>query len=224
MLAELDPLITAGLLPAPRLRATAEVGPWFALIVDDIDGKQPSLPWRDGQLGMVLSALDRLAGVPAPAALPAITDVPAEDFTSWRTLAANPGIGGLDPWSRSRLDTLAAMEATWQCHAAGETLLHADIRADNVLLTGDRIVFVDWPHACRGAAFVDLVFFAPSMALQGGPAPAELLARSRSAHTTGGNRSRPWCARSPGTSRTGHCCRRRPACRRSAPSRPRRPK
>ena len=38
---------------------------------------------------------------------------------------------------------------------------------------------VDWPHACRGAAFVDLVCFAPSVAMQGGPGPAELLARSR---------------------------------------------
>jgi len=63
-------------------------------------------------------------------------------------------------------------------------LLHADIRADNLLLTGDggagnRVMVVDWPHACRGAAFVDLVAFAPSVAMQGGPEPAELLARSR---------------------------------------------
>jgi len=76
------------------------------------------------------------------------------------------------------------MEATWTTHAAGDTLLHADIRADNLLLTGegvasDRVMVVDWPHACRGAAFVDLVAFAPSVAMQGGPEPAELLARSR---------------------------------------------
>jgi hypothetical protein len=37
---------------------------------------------------------------------------------------------------------------------------------------------VDWPHACRGAAFTDLVLFAPSVAMQGGPGPAELLAWS----------------------------------------------
>jgi hypothetical protein len=47
-------------------------------------------------------------------------------------------------------------------------------------------VVVDWPHACRGAAFVDLVAFAPSVAMQGGPEPADLLARSR----TGQNVSR----------------------------------
>jgi Ser/Thr protein kinase RdoA (MazF antagonist) len=57
-------------------------------------------------------------------------------------------------------------------------LLHTDIRADNLLLAGDGAVVVDWPHACRGAAFADLVFFAPSVAMQGGPEPPALLARS----------------------------------------------
>jgi aminoglycoside phosphotransferase (APT) family kinase protein len=47
-------------------------------------------------------------------------------------------------------------------------LLHADIRADNILLTRQRAMVVDWPWA-RGAAFTDLVLFAPSVALQGGP-------------------------------------------------------
>jgi hypothetical protein len=41
------------------------------------------------------------------------------------------------------------------------------------------VAVVDWPHACRGAAFADLVLFAPSVAMQGGPEPAALLARSR---------------------------------------------
>jgi len=71
------------------------------------------------------------------------------------------------------------LEATWSAHAAGPTLLHADIRADNLLLTDDGVVVVDWPHACLGAVFVEVVLLAPSVAMQGGPEPAELLARSR---------------------------------------------
>jgi Ser/Thr protein kinase RdoA (MazF antagonist) len=58
-------------------------------------------------------------------------------------------------------------------------LLHADLRADNLLVTGGGVVVVDWPHACCGAAFVDVVLLAPSVAMQGGPQPADLLARSR---------------------------------------------
>jgi hypothetical protein len=48
-----------------------------------------------------------------------------------------------------------------------------------MLLTGDRVVIVDWPYACRGAAFVDVVLLAPSVAMQGGPQPAELTAMTR---------------------------------------------
>jgi aminoglycoside phosphotransferase (APT) family kinase protein len=102
------------------------------------------------------------------------------EFTGWRTLAASPGRDHLDPWSRAHLDLLADLEATWADHAAGDTLLHADIRADNLLLTRQGAIVVDWPWACRGAAFTDVVLFAPSVAMQGGPQPADLIALSRS--------------------------------------------
>ena len=67
VLADLDSLIATGQMPVPRLRGTAEHGPWFALVVDDVAGHQPERPWRDGELGVVLAALDRLARIPAPA-------------------------------------------------------------------------------------------------------------------------------------------------------------
>ena len=181
VLGDLDSLIMSGRLPVPRLRATVEHGSWFALILDDVDGRHPALPWQDEQVGEVLRALDRLADVltPAPITAPAIGQYLGADFTGWRILAQTPGDDRIDPWSRARLADLAALEATWAAHAAGTTLLHADIRADNLLLTQDGVVVVDWPHACRGAAFVDVVFLAPSVAMQDGPQPAELLARSR---------------------------------------------
>jgi aminoglycoside phosphotransferase (APT) family kinase protein len=181
ILGDLDPLIRSGRLPAPRLRATAEHGSWYALILDDIDGRHPTLPWEDGQVGQVLGALDRLADVltPAPITAPTIGQYFGADFTGWRSLAQTPGDERLDPWSRARLADLAAVEATWAAHAGGTTLLHADLRADNLLVTGGGVVVVDWPHACCGAAFVDVVLLAPSVAMQGGPQPADLLARSR---------------------------------------------
>jgi aminoglycoside phosphotransferase (APT) family kinase protein len=183
VLADLDPLIAAGQLPVPRLWGTAELGPWFALVIDDVAGRQPALPWRDDELGLVLAALDRLAGAltpaPAPVTVPAIAEYFANDFTGWRTLSRTPRDERIDPWARARLPELARLEATWATHAAGSTLVHADTRADNLLLTNDGVMVVDWPHACRGAAFADLVLFAPSVAMQGGPEPAALLARSR---------------------------------------------
>jgi aminoglycoside phosphotransferase (APT) family kinase protein len=179
VLADLDPAIAAGRVPAPRLRGTAELGSWFALVTDDVAGHHPALPWREDEVGLVLAALGRLAEVPAPATVPAVSEYFDAAFTGWRILSTTPGDDRIDPWARARLTELAALEATWAAHAAGGSLLHADIRGDNMLLTGDGVVLVDWPHACRGAAFTDVVFFAPSVAMQGGPEPAVLLAGSR---------------------------------------------
>jgi aminoglycoside phosphotransferase (APT) family kinase protein len=185
ILGGLDPLVRAGQLRAPRLRATVEHGTWFALILDDIDGRHPALPWEDGQVRQVLDALDTQADVltPAPITAPSIGDYLGRNFTGWRTLARNRDHARLDPWSRAHLAELASTEASWAAHAGGTTLLHGDIRADNLLLADDDVVFVDWAHACRGAAFVDVVLWAPSVAMQGGPQPADLLARSRSGRT-----------------------------------------
>ena len=181
VLAGLDPLIAAGRLPVPRLRGTAESGPWFALVAEDAAGRQPELPWRDRELDAVLATLDQVADVltPAPVTVPTLSEYLGTDFTGWRALSRVPHDDRVDPWSRARLPELAALEATWTAHAAGETLLHADIRADNLLIASGGVMVVDWPHACRGAAFTDLVAFAPSVAMQGGPEPAALLARSR---------------------------------------------
>jgi aminoglycoside phosphotransferase (APT) family kinase protein len=186
VLAALDPLITGGRLPVPRLRGVVEHGTWVALVLADVDGAAPVLPWQPSQLSQVVAAIDRLASMltPAPVPAPTVAQRHARSFRGWRELAADStGTGtvtaGLDPWSRAHVSELAALEATWEEHAAGGTLLHGDLRADNMLLGPDGVVVVDWPHACLGAPFVDLVLFAPSVAMQGGPQLPELLALSR---------------------------------------------
>src|SRR5262249_45384477 len=77
--------------------------------------------------------------------------------------------GRLDSWSAGHLNELAELELSWPDLLAGDTLLHADIRADNVLLANDQVLFVDWPHACIGAAVADVAFMAPSVTMRGGP-------------------------------------------------------
>jgi aminoglycoside phosphotransferase (APT) family kinase protein len=183
VLAALDPLITTRRLPIPRLRATATSGTWTALVIDDVDGRQPTTPWQPPDIDRVLTALDHLAEVMTPASIPvpAITDLYADAFTGWRTLARQPGTSQLDPWTRAHLGQLASLEQAWAAHAAGQTLLHTDLRADNLLLTSDRVMVVDWAHACRGAAFVDPVLLAVSVAASGGSPPSHVLARSRAA-------------------------------------------
>jgi aminoglycoside phosphotransferase (APT) family kinase protein len=194
VLRALDPLIAAGRLPAPRLRGALDEGPWTALVLDDIEGRQPEVPWRPGDLAAVLSAVDLLADVltPSPIEAPGVEQMFGVEFTGWQALAAGPGLSRADSWARENIEQLVRLEQAWPALAAGDTLLHADIRADNVLLTSardssgsaavagtDRVMIVDWPCACRGAAFIDAAFFAPSVAMQGGPSPDELMAMTR---------------------------------------------
>ncbi len=136
--------------------------------MEDVDGHHPALPWRLDDIGLVLAALDRLADAltPAPVTLPTIAEKYSADFTGWRILSKAPNDDRLDPWSCRHIEQLAALETTWAAHASGDTLLHTDVRADNLLLTDGGVVVIDWPHACRGAAFVEPVIMAPCVAMQ----------------------------------------------------------
>lgn len=170
-------------LPAPRLRWSYDEGEdgWIALVLDDVEGRQPRQPWDLGELERVLDAIVRLGERLTPAPLPPdVAPRIAGRFTlsGWgRLLAADARtLARLDPWCRANLGRLAALEAGAGDAAAGETLIHHDIRADNLLLAPDRVWFLDWPHARVGAAWLDAVIFAPSVTMQGGPPPEEVVA------------------------------------------------
>lgn len=173
-----------GDVPAPRLRHVHDDGEWVALVFDEVAGRQPHEPWRWDELDVVVPALRRLGQqlTPSPVpTLPPVQDRYAAVFDGWRRLAGGDG----DPSSYGaevvdEIDRLAELEAGWIDAAAGETLLHTDLRADNLLLADDgSLVLVDWPWACNGAAFVDLVLFLPSIGLGDGPTPAAVIERHR---------------------------------------------
>jgi aminoglycoside phosphotransferase (APT) family kinase protein len=178
----LDPLIADADLPVPRLHGVFEAGPWIALVLDDVDGRQPSVPWDRAELTRVLAAIDKLAEAltPSPISTASLAELFGDEFTGWRTLAGQPGSDRLDSWSAAHLHQLAEIEESWPELLAGDTLLHADLRADNILLAGDQVLFVDWPSACTGAAFVDVAFMAPSVTMQGGPSPDDVVAMTSS--------------------------------------------
>ncbi|MFP5320809.1 MAG: phosphotransferase [Acidimicrobiia bacterium] len=169
-------------VPAPRLLHVHDDGRWVALVFDEVAGRQPAEPWRWEDLDVVVPALRRFADEATPTPVPGLQTV-AERYGAaldgWRRLAA--GDGDPSPYGAdvvALVDRLAELEAPWAEVAAGETLLHTDLRADNLLLTDDGdVVLVDWPWACNGAAFVDLVFLLPSVGLGQGPTPAAVVER-----------------------------------------------
>jgi len=164
----------------PRLLGTYDDGEWVALAFEAIDGRPPRHPWEPGELAAAAEALVALHGALTPS--PSATVAPAFDrlrdtFGAWSLLAAAVDVpAGLDPWVAHHLDVLAELEAGWPEASEGETLLHCDVRSDNLLFGPDGVVFVDWPYAAVGAPVLDVVIWAPSVALEGGPPPDELLA------------------------------------------------
>lgn len=163
--------------PAPRLLGAIDQSGWMILLYEDIDGHTPAQPWRPDELRRVLDALTDLAKAltPAPLAAPTIAERFGDAFQGWRRLAGEVP-DDLDPWARRHLADLAALEGEWERATSGDSLVHADLRADNILLTADRVVVVDWPWACRAAPWFDLLAMLPSVRMQGGPPPGSLFA------------------------------------------------
>jgi aminoglycoside phosphotransferase len=175
--------VVSAALPAtsefPRLLDVYDDGDWVALAFEAIDGAPPAHPWDRRELGAAVRALDTLHDALTPSPVPdapAASDRLQDLFGGWAELAAlDRPPEGLDTWSARHLDRLAELESGWGDAVVGSTLLHGDVRSDNLLVTSSGVVFVDWPHACVGAPVFDLVAWAPSVALEGGPDPEGLL-------------------------------------------------
>lgn len=162
---------------------------WFlpAVLGFDDDGVRPALaiedlasatwppPWTPALVDAVVEALDAIHDTPPPAHLEAIA---GDDGRDWRAISADPApflsTGLCDAaWLAAALPRL--IDAAVAAPLAGDALLHLDIRGDNLCVRDGRAVVIDWNHATRGNADLDIAFWLPSLASEGGPPPETLL-------------------------------------------------
>ncbi len=154
---------------------------WVVLLFDNIDGSNPKTPWSDNDLQRVMKAMSQLSEqLTSPTIsypIPSAKDHFASRIHGWQRIKTGKSINieQLDDWSKHHLDALCELEKEAPKAVEGQTLLHFDIRADNIVMTDDAVWFVDWPHASIGAAWVDVVLFAPSVVMQGGLQPQDLI-------------------------------------------------
>ena len=163
---------------------------WVLLVSQDIEGRHPQVPWCLDELERVMDGLAKIADALTPSPLPismvgSATDAFARSINGWRQLAEGPpsNLVRLDTWSRRNLDRLVELESQAPDAVDGDTLLHLDVRADNMLLAENEVWLFDWASACVGAPWVDAVGFAPSVAMQGGPPPEQVVARHPAARS-----------------------------------------
>jgi hypothetical protein len=159
----------------PEFLWSLDDGGFVALAFEYVDGATPPLPWLRTDLERVLGALERLSDAltPSPIEVESAADELAPALSRWQT-ADVAELARLPSAWRDRLDDLVDLERRWPEAASGKSLLHLDVRADNVLLTSDRVHFVDWPWAAVGARWLDVVGMLPSVVMQGGPAPEDV--------------------------------------------------
>lgn len=153
---EIEVLRTLVDVPAvPQLLDAYDDGTWVALVVEDVDGRHPVLPWTAEELAATLAALHDLARVEAPATWPALESELVGEMASWGRVRQAPP-DDLDPWLLDRLDDLHELATRTLPRIAGSAVAHTDLRADNILVEGDgRVRLVDWPWASRGAPWCD---------------------------------------------------------------------
>jgi len=147
------------------------------LLLEDLSGADWPPPWSSERVNRVLATLAAVATTPPPPDLPTL-ELSRERFVSWRRVADDPvPFLSLGLCSRTWLDRalpslLAADEAAI---LDGESLVHLDVRSDNLCFTADRTVLVDWNFACRGNARLEIAAWLPSLAAEGGPAPMTIM-------------------------------------------------
>lgn len=162
--------------PAPRLLHLLDDGGWVVMVYEHVDGSLPHIPWDPDELAQVLDATWRLAEVAAPPSLPTALERYRSLLDGWRNLARDPPPAGLlDEWCLRHLDRLAGAEPAWEEALSGRELVHGDVRSDNVIIGPRGVTFVDWPAACTGRNLFDVVSMLPSVALEGGGEPDDVL-------------------------------------------------
>jgi hypothetical protein len=141
--------------PAPRLQWVHDADDWVVLGIEHVEARTPYRPWEQADLDAALRTTALVAEVltPAPDAL-ALTPA-AEEFADWPGLWAQ--VARLRPGLPHR-EEAAALAARYAEVVGGDTLVHTDVRDDNILLTPDgRALLCDWNWPVVGAAWLDTV-------------------------------------------------------------------
>jgi hypothetical protein len=178
--------ILAGLnssVRAPRLITVVDDGEWVGLVTELLAGHPPRIPLSADDVSAILDLVEHLADhahqdSSARHSLPVFGQAePRFDRLHWTE--AHHLTDHLPPWVREHLEDLIRAEQSWASAAAGEHLIHGDLRSDNIVIGPTAAWAVDWSSACRGAPWVDLVALLPSLHLDGAAPPAEIFGRQR---------------------------------------------
>jgi fructosamine-3-kinase len=172
----------------PTYYATIAQDDWHGLLLEDL-GPKSAPPWKPGLARGVAHALARFHLATRGLPLPMWLSRPLQSLSreSWaRTVAESDNLRLLATWAGE-----AAPEALAWLHEVGPllqakmahpslmtepfSLLHGDLRSDNLRFRQGELRLFDWPAITVGRAEWDTVAFAQSVTVEGGIAPERVM-------------------------------------------------
>lgn len=146
------------------------------LILEDLSNFHWPPPWRSGQIEAVHTQIEKIHSTVVE--LPTFRERHEGFGQHWLEVAndTEPFLHlGLvsEKWLEHALPVL--LDAESKCVTEGSALTHFDIRSDNICIGEQAVKFIDWNNACLGNPKLDLGFWLPSLAYEGGPSPESLL-------------------------------------------------
>lgn len=163
-------------LPKPLAAADLELPDqtWSVTLLPALPGEPPAHPWTEPVARLVLDRLGDLqatligaAGDERTRALPGSEHL-ADFLGPWSEVLDDPADPwSADPWIRERAGDLRASSELLRSAVVGEVPVHADLRADNILVGRPvapgwppPVWFLDWAAALRAAPWVDPMILA----------------------------------------------------------------
>lgn len=145
------------------------------LALEDLSGADWPPPWTDAGVAAVLDALAAIRQTPPPGHL---TRHERDQEADWRTIAEDPApFLALSicssAWLMAALPVL--IDAAAAAPLAGDSLVHLDVRSDNLCFRNGRAIVIDWNHAGIASPDLDIAFWLPSLQAEGGPPPEAIL-------------------------------------------------
>jgi thiamine kinase-like enzyme len=146
------------------------------LVLENLRNAHWPPPWTREAVDDVLDTLDDLHRTRLP--LKRLSELHGRLDNGWQTVAEDP-----EPFLRLRLASRGWLEqALPQLVAASSALqmngpgvIHLDVRSGNICRASRGVLLIDWSWACLGNGDLDTGFWLPSLEMEGGPAPEEVL-------------------------------------------------
>jgi hypothetical protein len=176
----------------PAFRGAVHEGEWRLLVLDYVERATEVPPWTDNAFRDAITMLARFHRA-TPARLREILPVAEHQRgiaglyaadQGWRSLAARDqreqfvalfdDRAAADRWLDAHSAEFLALEANAARLTGPRSWVHHDVRSDNLLFRADGPpLLVDFPFLAIGPTLMDVAFFLPSVAGEGGPHPRE---------------------------------------------------